>query len=859
MIPMKKNQKTRKPENQNNIRPVCVTKKITNLFVEEAMKTFALCTLILFIALVMILIYVANSKTEGFDLYDSYLDRNSYIMQSKQKYNPFSETANVTQSNFMGSNDPKVINQANSTMQSALQTSDLSPSRMMNSLLGINPAISRASLSPPNQAFLQAQKCESLKTRQSCAKLDDPSYANCGVCIKGGTPTTYDNANNHIGGMLVLPNDVEKAETLVAGTGVPPTYYPSVGSCPPGFFFTTSTDCAKQANRLDCDESGKSGGFNGGKTIEGNQVVAQKCAQVVNASGANTFIYEPKPRSFNVNLRVLAPYGTGNCKVYVYNSNQQQVGYALNSTPGEEFVVLVQNVQENSALNVVVMLEAPYRYGGDPELFQVQLANPMISPSDAAAVCARYGSVQANVADLQIAFNNGAQVCNAGWTSDAGLAWPSQTVSAACGMSDVNLSADTQGDSWCVGLKPPQSTNMLDSVRIANWYEGEGSSVSQVSMYSSPNPYIRAVLMQWEMSSGNSVRTVGFENTIKSINGIGPSDASMGGFSNMQNYGTFAIPTTITNPTFDSSTSEMLGSRTWIWSNQPLSQQVQFGVVVPGIFLDSYYLEDREVSSFGPLIGDSSVASMVVPNPCINQATGSYTLTCLQSAFVAAGGDINKGTLVTQNGGLNQLNNQGDLTEITKYLDELYTIATTGKDLNGNPVGRNPEETQSIVNDASQKLFGFSIATPCEVIAKDMAGNIMIVPKKGTQIDSFCLDYLWTNTGSEQEQGIGDSMSNIKHTYTSIGQRFSGLRSTEGTATSRSQNQFMLCQRTGSLAPIQANGQPNLAAIAQAQALGTIANIQNFYNNVFNTANSPGSGPTQATAVNQCYGLIRKQ
>jgi hypothetical protein len=156
------------------------------------------------------------------------------------------------------------------------------------------------------------------------------------------------------------------------------------------------------------------------------------------------------------------------------------------------------------------------------------------------------------------------------------------------------------------------------------------------------------------------------------------------------------------------------------------------------------------------------------------------------------------------------------------------------------------------------KLFGFPIATPCETISRDMNGTLIIKPKVGPQIDAWCCDYLWTNRGSESEAGSGDKTSAIKNTYTSIGQRFSGLRNSEGTPDSRKTHPFALCQRSGSMAPIKSDGKINESAVTYAKTLGSISQIQAYYNSIYNAANNANSGSAQSTAVNQCYGLNRR-
>jgi hypothetical protein len=331
-------------------------------------------------------------------------------------------------------------------------------------------------------------------------------------------------------------------------------------------------------------------------------------------------------------------------------------------------------------------------------------------------------------------------------------------------------------------------------------------------------------------------------------------------FSNLKTFGQYATASNIYYPVYKPE-SKMEGTRVWLWTTNQTNQQAIFNVNVPGIFMDSFYPEDFEASAYGPLISNPSIAAKLQSSPCLqqNQIAGSYGLSCLQSAFLAAGGDINKGLLVLQNGGLSQLNALGSINAISKFLDSQYSIATTGKDLSGNLVGNSFDDTRTKINSASMNMFGISLATPCENVTQDINGNIVIVPKKENEIDQWCLDYLWTNTGSEFENGYGDDGKQIRHTYTSIGQRFSGLRSTEGSSSMRQQSPFTLCQRSGSAAPIQADGKTNDAAVAHAISLGNIQNIQKYYDSMYQAANSKTAGPAQRDAIQMCYGLLSKQ
>jgi hypothetical protein len=832
-----------------------------------AKPSYVLGILLFTIAMIILILFFSQRK-EGFGPYDDYVnDRNLYILQGKQRYNNLSVAQDVTRGNFIGSDNPADIYALNNNIKNALVSSELNTSSSANTRLEIFPAVSRTTIAPRNQLFKDVKKCEEFKTRDSCANLDNPEYANCGVCIKGGSSFSYDNPNGHIGGLFLHKDDKLKAETEVSGTNLRPTYQPSVGECPGDYFFANRAECEKQVNRLDCEELGQSGGFNNGKTIEGKNVI-DKCAQVTMNENP-TFIYEPKNRSFSVNLRAQTPKGSGTCRIYVYNSNKQQVGYKENLDPGKEFIVEIKNVKENDELIVLVLQESPYVYGGTPELYQVKSANK-VTLDDSKSVCKRYGSVQGTKEQLDYAQQTGAQACNPAWTSDGFLGWPTRDSSSNCGSSGVNgrmlgNSSNELGDTWCYGLKPPAKSNKVLSgfpvVEIMPWYTQyrnfQPTSTSSVSVSANSvtyqNTYERAVLLQWEVASGQSVRSFPFDKTIRKIDNYNPEGYQL------RKFGTYANSSLIREPRWLNGTSKISSTLPWIWSKIRDNQTVEFIVRVPGIFLDSYYTEDRAESSRGPLISNKELLGMLLPSPCESGKPGEYSLDCLKKTFLSAGGDINKGTLVTENGGLMaQLNPLGPLSKIEEYLANLYAIATTGKDINGLPTGATSKQRSAMINDAALKLFGFEIATSCEDIKQDFEGNIVIVPKSSDNIDADCLDYLWRNTGTESENGVNDASRKIKNTYTSIGKRFSGLRSFEGSAATVQSNPFTLCQRTGSVAPIKPNGEINEEAVAKAKSLGGIADIQRYYDSIYRTANDSSNDPTaQENAVKQCYGLTK--
>lgn len=822
--------------------------------------------LVLGIALLLVM-YGLQTKVEGFGVYD-YLNNSpaEYETMGRLKYNKFSDTADISKGNFLNTIDPGQIAKGTQEIQKSMMTLDPMPSSFANTLLELEPIQTTAGLAPPNMITKEAAKCEALRSRDSCRKLKDPEYSNCGVCIKGGTPITYDNQDKHIGGLLVLPEDRQEAE---AG-GNP--YAPTIGSCPAGYFYVDSEKCEREANREDCKEAGESGGFQGGRTIDGRDVIGQKCAQVPKRN-ENHFVYEPKGRTFDVNLRALTPVGSGMCKVFALNSKNQQIGYGITDMPGAELVIRVSGVKEGETISIVVATEVPYRNKGSAEVFQISSGNDETKESSI-NVCKRIGTSIATESQMMQSLLSGAQLCSPGFGLDF-AGFPGQAAFKApggkCGSSGLNKSSQSENaSSWCYGVKPPESKNKLMPKSIQPFFktygtDGYPSQAEKPNQWSQYGPtyqaqFQRGVLLQWEMANGQANRTVPFEPTIVKINNKAPAQSSTGQrvFKTLRRFGTFANSNTFYSPK-PTATSKMAPNQSWIWSNEPLDQQVRFEVQIPGTFADTFYEEDRLYGSIGPLVGSSETANLLRTSPCLKegQSPGKYSLECLQNIFVSSGGDINSGKLVSENGGLNQLNQKGDMDAIAAYLGGLYKLATTGKDANGNKVGSNAKEHAQIVNEAAQLMFGFDISTPCEDITEDGDGNILLKPKIGA-VDADCLDWLWLNTGTDQSRYTGDGGRNIHNTYVSIGDRFSGLTSSEGTKEMRDNYPFQTCQRTGSMAPITKTGSLNQDAIHAANTRGGIPAIQEYYNSIFQIANNPASGERakdQTKAVEQCYGL----
>jgi hypothetical protein len=870
-----------------------------------------LALIVLIVIFVFVMPMALTPKKEGFagsgiSLFDSYIgDPAGFNAVGAKKYNKFSDVQDVTVQNYAQADTDRAIDLASETLRAALTTASIAVDPTSKTFEGVRPDVPAVGVAPMNQIVMEARKCEALNSRDNCKSLDDPNYANCGVCIQDRT-TLFKNQNDPYkhGGLLILPDDRRDAKAAHGNRPGPVQYTATVGNCPPGYLFVDRASCERGANRLDCKEAGENGGFNKGRTSEGKEVI-NKCANAPTA-GNDVFVYDTTSlRSFDVNLRVLTPTGTGITKVYVTDkATGRQIGYATNEKPGVSFVVPIQNVKEGQSLDITIAQEVPHRNKGKAEVFQYAVdTNSQNTPwynqtiATSKNVCARIGARSATDAELQQAWSEGAQACSCGNTTSTN-AYPGQANRGGCGGIGINGCPTSggwnngYGHSWCYGVKPPNSSNNQWYTQVLKWFttHGDQSSPPQTDK---PNiwskwgddyqaPAHRAVIMQWEHVADSRRMAQPFEPSITAVNDMGPSTVSSDGlktFKILRRFGTFKSSTIITAPR-PASSDPMVTSQFWIWGNQENSMTVKFTAQIPGTFTLPFYTEDATVVPRGQLVASAATFKLLQVSPCLKdgQIAGKYSDACLANLFLGSGGDLGMGKLATNGmvdpydgstgNGLKDLNKLGDIDAISAYLDSKYSLATTGRDANGVKVGGGNGKARALaVNTAAQLMFGFDVTSPCEDVEEDAQGTIIIVPRKGG-LDADCLQWLWQNTGSDKDRYNEDPTrfaaphkGGIYNTYTTIADRYSGLRNGEGTPKKREASPFQTCQATGTMAPVDSRGQPNAKNIALANTKGGINAVQQWYDSIHKMANY-GGGSKDATAmtkhadyVAQCYGM----
>ena len=815
----------------------------------------------------------------------------------------------------------KLVQNTNKSLSDAYQTPDVLPNSQSPTLMGALSSDAKAvasagpakgalasvnispsnplQLPPPSGLVVLAQQCEAnLVGRDSCSMLDNSAFSQCGVCIAGGTQYDGSNPDSFIGGLLAIKQDKQSA--IDSANGGTPNYYPTLGQCPPGMFFVDSSSCQKAANRQNCNEVGNNGGFYGGGTAEGKMAVQALCAQAP-YSGANTFVYQPnKPASklqFDVVLRCITPFGTGITKIIVTHYRTGKTYRADNAgNPGQEFTLTIPKAMETDDVDVRVSQEIPHRPKGKVEVFRVMqnaTAPQAENTTSAATLCNRLGAKLASSNQVAQATANGLQGYYTSITNDSpngtiGVYGAQSGGSASSKGQTITLVPDiplggnpssgfddtgyTAQSVWCYGYKPAMdalgtsNTNTLDIKTVwYNWFDSFGKNAqpaqgpsiySQFSSDDNSNPpgiSERAVTLQWEMK-GSSNRIVPFQTSIIKVNSYPASGL-------LRLLGPFNNSSIIAGPAWSSSFT-MVKSLFWYWSNKPNQQSVIFSAKVPGLFVDPFYPEDLQVAPTGPLVTNPETAFLLQSSACDanDQQPGAYGINCLLQLFKGAGGDPSNGLLATQNGGLLQLNSLGDVSAITGYLNEQYITATTGRDSNGNSISTDMQTRVDAMNMAAMNMFGFNIINPCEMIVDNADGTVALITMPLSQVQPVCLQYLWLNNNSDADRK-NDSLNNslYSNTYTSIADRFSGLRKNEATRKRRDTYPFQACQVTGAGAPIK-NGKPDMKVISNLMSMNSLSDVQDYFNTIHKTANytkGPQDSKAQSKAIQQCYGFAQ--
>jgi hypothetical protein len=247
-------------------------------------------------------------------------------------------------------------------------------------------------------------------------------------------------------------------------------------------------------------------------------------------------------------------------------------------------------------------------------------------------------------------------------------------------------------------------------------------------------------------------------------------------------------------------------------------------IPTPFTFVDTNSLAG-DMCSTGPFVTKQSSAEFLASDPCYKKGSGpgKYNQECLQNSFYANGClDSGKGFPMSASSNLALLtgaNGQNrSLAQIAEHIYENAIRSATGMSSTGVKL--------SIADwsAASEFCTGRKITSPCDTANKDSG------PLSGD-----CLAYLWRNQGNGNPLGA---------TYRSNGM-FSSLFS---------DNTVQFCTSSGTLSPVDANGNTNQAAIDYWRKQGGVNNVKNLMDQIHALASQPLSDPSRNDAVLKCYG-----
>jgi len=441
----------------------------------------------------------------------------------------------------------------------------------------------------------------------------------------------------------------------------------------------------------------------------------------------------------------------------------------------------------------------------------------------------------------------------------AGLSTPNASHCAFAQASQSFVYQDPTDPTFPVSLRVTTPTGVTTTVQIfssdgkqqlAIATSNGGDAVATVSAKEGTPVYIRigqsvpqngrrGFAAQWEGSSASvlfekTIQGVVLNNTPQSqvIDGSPRPDKKL-----VRKFGSLGGSTALT-----ASPTSVSSSANWIWGATASEQIFICSSFIPGLFQAPTYSEDDGLQGTMPLIGKADTATKIQLGACNkpDQRSGNYSQECLLDLFVSAGGDAVNGGLVAS--GLSTLNQKGSSDEISNYLADLYLIATTGKS------GKGTVQSADAINEASQAMFGFNVASPCESIVQNNDGSLGFVPIPAP-LSVECRKYLWENTGNDRDRGDEDRSrkTTIQNTYVSIRDRWSGLRSNESTDSNRSAHPFRTCTPSGTEYPLNGNNTINWSAMSVSQ-------LQDTYNTIYKNANY-GKGDLQSQGLAQCYGI----
>lgn len=223
------------------------------------MGSSAALPLVILLTCIILILYYGNVAKTNFRIREGYTDTDTptpsdptVISQGQQLYNPLMNLISVFNNPFVGQ-DPNAdqIASAKQDINGALQGTDVKYTDHGSMKVSLQKSPATIPNDTSGMRTYNIQKCEAIKS-VDCSAFNDPTFAaNCGMCHKPGTDST---GQGHIGGLYIDADTKQAAEMQAAAMGGSPSYVPTIGTCPPGYFTTTQAACQLQLKKQACEQ-----------------------------------------------------------------------------------------------------------------------------------------------------------------------------------------------------------------------------------------------------------------------------------------------------------------------------------------------------------------------------------------------------------------------------------------------------------------------------------------------------------------------------------------------------------------------------------------------------------------------------
>lgn len=780
-----------------------------------------------------------------------------------RRYNDFADTQDMERANII----PE-MEDGDKMLNALLDTPSYEPDARKggrDQVQGLNYFDERKYRAPPQVPILlqRIKMCERV-TDWNCTKLSDPEFAQyCGICSKNGSDHL---GAAHIGGMYIDPQDRERTLAAAERAGTAPNYRPTFGICN-GQFLLTRPLCDVEKDRDECKNS----------TSLTNPNTASKCGfcgttgnfVYVGSRGDRSTDYalNGNPLKYTARLRLGISDPTNATITITRLADGSTLRGSYSPNAPNVYILDIPNTFENERLSISVRYPdwQDYQFTEEENTRVRELSAPPRAP----LVRATYGpytgdyttddpaakdvtgyiqskfnitdcsntNVRANSADLggdptpgtgkqlRMAFSNDGSTFAYAYGRENAITQPivDDNFKTLC---PTSISVDAAKQEVCEVL--PGGTNTPTGRIYTRQFTQFFGSTGRSNCLAPTDKPPRGMVGIWDSIEQTS-RTVPLDLSIRQLNGL---DVQIDG---VPKYGTVAGSRQFIKTAPVNKLVPIPPYLFWFWGTDRNATRCTIMVEVPALLRDPSVPADLSRCPSGPISTTDSGSKNLQAGVCekfVNgqpQGPGTYTEDCIRSLYVVAGCTSSGNAYPNSQAKLDIVRKDAD----GRFLDAdgimanvaetFYNPASTGLDSNGR------ELNIDIYAKASMDCFGRFVSNVCDTPFKETG-----------PLTPACLDYLFKNAGKDNPT--------IGSTYPNVYNRSSGTDRTAWTP-------IMYCQRTGTMAPIGADGKPNMAAIQAANAKGGVAAVRDFYKQIHYDANFNMDRYQQKLNLEKCYGV----